>query len=429
MKVNNKVEVFLEYIIAICIVINCNSVWIYMSSTSIDLKTLNLVVTNCFLLILNIISIKSIVKNKKIFLKTLILIIFILVYNIIFIFLNRNNSVSFILKFVLTLICFVIYNSYKFKNEKNNSLLIKISNLIVVFSVISLIFYFTGSVFKIIKPNSQVFYLWGAPRYIPSYYNMYYETNTTNIAGLSIVRNSGMFTESPMHAFNLCIALLIQLFVIRRNNKKRLIILLITILTTLSTTGIIVSSVLVIIYILINKSKKSIYSIIKILTFPIILFISIFLSIYFITDKINSSKYNMGSYSVRMDDFKVGLNAWNDHKIVGNGYTRQDITQSYMDINARGTDIGGSSGLMVVLPEGGIYLLSIYMIPLIVSIVYSIRKKNISVVIMYITITILFIITNIPYTYMMIYFLSLGYSLSLALWKRDSNKTEKIHLR
>ncbi|MFW2502043.1 hypothetical protein [Clostridium diolis] len=420
MTVKDKIENYLEYIMSICIILNSNSIW-----TNGDLKKLNMFFL-CFILsIVLFISIRGIIINQTLFLKSLIVIISIVIYNSIFIIANGQNTNNFIINFIFIFIVLIFYSIYKGQVGKVNSLIFKISNLIVILSFISLIFYIFGSCFKIISPNSETFLNWGVQKYIPSYYGLYYETQATSIKGITVIRNSGMFTEAPMYAFNLCIALIVELFLKEYKNNKRIILLLTTIATTFSTTGIIIMLGLIIINIKITKSKSWILLLIKRLIFPIIFLAAMSISIFLIGDKINQSQYGYRSYSVRVDDFKVGIDAWSKHIIIGHGYNRYDLTQQYMSINDRGSDIGGSSSLMKILPEGGLYLLSIYLIPLILALFYGIRNKKNNVLIFAITITILFVFVNIPYTYMMIYILALGWS---CLFRKEDNRREHISL-
>ena len=86
-----------------------------------------------------------------------------------------------------------------------------------------------------------------------------------------------------------------------------------------------------------------------------------------------------------------------------------------MNFIGRGDDIGGSSGLMKVMPEGGLVLLGMYIIPFILAMLYGIKKRDLRVISVYILVYILFIVTAIQYRYMMIYFLALGFSYILTI--------------
>lgn len=397
----------LEYILCTCIVINCNTVWQQTKFSKIN----NLIMI-LSIMILCFTCFPKICRKRNVLFKTVIMISIIFVYNIIFIWINHQNTKSYIVRFVVILLGLLLYSIYATYNKKRDSLLIKISNIMIVLSIVSLIMYISIEIFGIISTNSFCTYIWGTIRTVPTYHNLYYQTQFASIGSMHFIRNTGIFTEGPMYSFILCIALMVQLFYINKINRKKIIILVITILSTLSTTGIIIMLVVLSIKFLSIKGKNKYYSILKLILVPLVLSISLLSIVYFIDNKIQQSKSGTygSSYSVRIDDFKVGFTAWDKHKLIGNGYDRHDITQLYMNKTLRGDDTGGSSGLMAVLAQGGVYLLSIYLFSLIIAIVYFIKYKKMNEIVFCIIIAILFIVTNIPYTYIMMYLIALGYS-------------------
>lgn len=402
-----RIENYLEYLLSIAIILNCNSILI--RSQNIDgNKIIDYMLFSAIVLLI-FICIKNISNNKKMFLWMLILITFISLYNLSFIFINDSNQFDFIKKFVIIFNLFIIYSIYKQKCNKSNELLLKISNIIIVLAIISLIFYLFGSCLKLIDPSNTTLIEWGGIRDISNYYNLYYEAQDITMYGKEFYRNTGIFSEAPMYSFLLCIALMVQLFLKKKLNKINITILMATIFSTLSTTGVLVSSVLIILKFIVGKSKKRVNLIVKLLVLPIIIFSAVIVGTYFTKDKVNGSS---GSYTVRMDDLGNGIRAWKEHKIIGIGYGRQDLTAGYTTLYNK-TNNGASSGLMTVLPEGGIYLLSIYLMAVILSIKYGIKNRNINLIIISITTTSLFTITAIQYTYIMIYLLSLGWTFIL----------------
>ncbi|AJA46758.1 O-antigen ligase like membrane protein [Clostridium pasteurianum DSM 525 = ATCC 6013] len=405
MKITDKCINFLEYIVAICMILDFHSVWTRVNS---DLKTINSLVLFVTLAILGLIVIKYIIRNKKEFTVLLIIITSIVIYNIIFISFNQINTKNFILVFLVILLEFIIYSIYNIKINKNNVILTNISNVIIILSVISLVFYIFGSNMNLVSPNKQVLIDWGGEHFIPSYYNLYYETQITFISNFRVIRNSGIFNEPAIYAACLCLALIPQLFLNAKKNKIKIGIILFTLVTTFSTTGIIVGLLLTCISLFFRRTYR-IKNSIKILLMPILVFCSIYVIVFFINDKLIQSKYNSrGSYSVRMDDIRVGIEAWKDHKFLGNGYNDKVSIQNYMDLSIRGVDTGGSNGTMLILSQGGIYLLSIYIISFSLAIAYSIKRKNFNNIYIYLTIVILLCANAIPYNYIVVYFVGNG---------------------
>lgn len=416
MREEGIIQKYLEYIVAFCIVINCNTIW-----DRIGLGKINSILLFGTLIILSYIALKDIMKNGRVFLKVIVILIFIIISEIIFIYFNGENLTLFFRIFILIFIPFIVYSIYLLKNNKLSNILIKISNVIIVLAIISLIFYILASVLNIISPNAQITLEWGYTRTVPSYYHLYYNTQWLYLGGVKLFRNTGIFTEAPMYSFCLCIALSIQLFIKQNTDKKNIAVLLVAVLSTLSTTGIVVGFGSFVLYLLYKRTNNFIYAGIKIIIFPLIVMIFVSISAYFIMDKINGSNNKYGSFSARIDDFRVGIEAWKKHKIVGHGFDRHDITQTYMSRNIREGDMGGASGLMMVLPQGGICLLMIYVIPLVLSLYFSMKRQKMGVAILAVTATGLFIVTNIPYTYMMVYLLAIGLA---CVFEKDFRRKE-----
>lgn len=429
MIVKEKIINFLEYILAFCIVINANTIWNYVYINKI-LWIVTL--TTLYLLIILSINEINLIKYKTKILG--ILIIFIVSYNSIYIFLSGGNKGEFIIDFILFLLGVIIY-SLRLHNIKNlYKILYKISTIVVILAIISLIFYILGSIFNYIKPTDYIKFKWGGTREIPSYHNMYYVTQKQWIFNIGFIRNTGIFTEAPMYGFVLIISLIIELFFKKIESKKelilyfmRILILIVTIFTTISTTAIgllsIIIPVKIIINIIENRGKCKKLFLLNIILLIIFTFLGIKIGGYFLSSKIKASSDNRyGSFTVRKDDFKVGYKVWRENKLTGVGFDQYQYVQQQMNFIFRGDDIGGSSGLMKVMPEGGLVLLGMYIIPFILAMLYGIKKRDLRVISVYIFVYILFIVTAIQYRYMMIYFLALGFSYILAI---NENKTIK----
>ncbi|MGU8232818.1 hypothetical protein ACV3TV_13565 [Clostridium perfringens] len=402
----NKFENLLEYVLAFTIIINANTIW-----AQISIGKINLILMLCLLIVLGIIASLGLLNNKKIFIKTYLLGIFIFIFNFIFIIFNGENKKEYIISFLVIFILCFIYSSYKINIKNRESILNKLSNLTVIIALISLIMYLFGVILNVISQSGLVTYEWGVIRYSQSYHNIQYITQNINLAGRFLIRNTSIFTEAPMYAFILSIALLIQLFKVDNLNKIKIGILLITIFTTFSTIGIVFALGLVIIKYLLNKPKNKIRVLIKSAIFPIVVIIAISIASIFIISKINETSVSgITSYSVRLNDFKIGFDVWKDHKFVGIGFNKQDFVQLYMSTLVRGKDMGGSSGIMTILAQGGTYLLVIYLIPFIGVLYKSIKNKDLNKIIIAFSLMTLLLVINIPYKIILIYFLATSYA-------------------
>lgn len=415
-----KIESFLEFIVAITLVLNCNSIW----ARHIIPRENSLLLYGAIFL-LTLMSVKKILKNKSIFFKIVISILLIDIINLIFIMFNNSNIVSYIVKFIFLLNCFIIYSTAKVMDGKFNSLLIKVSRFVCFLAIISLILYVFGPFLNILPSNSSIFLSWGDERYVNSYYNFLYITQYFTLGGIRLVRNTGIFTEAPMYAFLLCTTLATNLF-LQENKVKKIytIILVITILTTFSTTGIVCMCIMLMIKFMMHNEETRYKRFIKILILPLIIFLGIGISMFFIKDKIEASKYSMGSYSIRLDDFRVGIKVWKNSKLVGIGFENYDFAKQYISTLKRGTDIGGSSGVMHILAQGGTILLLLNIVPYLLLIKSYLKHKNINYIIISTLMLVLLMITAVQYTFITIYYLA--WAISIYLCSNKSTIRRKL---
>lgn len=153
---------------------------------------------------------------------------------------NEHGYISYILHYVIILPLLWIYLSLRKEIGYKSylSLFFCFSNMMVILACISLAMWLSCSILQIFPPTGLFPYEW-APNvnFIPTYWGIYFETQSVAPLGEWVHRNSGIFNEGPMHNMPLCVAFCIEYFLRPVRSKVRLSILTITILTTLTTTG------------------------------------------------------------------------------------------------------------------------------------------------------------------------------------------------
>ena len=225
------------------------------------------------------------------------------------------------------------------------------------------------SIIEVIPQTSVFPYEWNPNvPFIPSYYNLYFETQQVNLFGLQLWRNSGIFNEAPVHNMILCTALAIEYFIRPQKSKLRLSILILAIISTLTTTG-----QLFIIAIggwHIYKKIGKTYRPLLILVTPIILVILYLTSNMIIESKLESG--GQGSVDLRSEDIEYCLEVGMQNPIMGVG-----IIPSENDMTWRGEQIGRSNSIFTVFARGGIYMLTLYLGALvIIPLLYLRKNKN-----------------------------------------------------
>ena len=93
-------------------------------------------------------------------------------------------------------------------------------NVMCFLAIISLIFFVTASILRIIPPTGHLSYHWSWINSIPSYFHLYYEPIPGRITQLGMPKNCGIFPEAPMFNYPLCIALGMDVLLLEDENKR-----------------------------------------------------------------------------------------------------------------------------------------------------------------------------------------------------------------
>lgn len=398
MKIN--INNFLISVLAFCIILECETVWKWINHSGVFKIIVFLISSiSLILLVFNEQKVKKAIYSKKMVASLFVL----LIYFVIFVIINISSSVFNVLQFVI--ISFLMF--YYLKNTKNTiKLFEKISKYLLILSLISLLFFSVGSLFKIMPTsNSIVIFVNNLPKICKSYFYLHYEIQREATFGIDLYRNTGIFYEAPKYNLILSVVLMYELYIVKGKRFLRTIILSLTILTTFSLTGI---YGLVLIwggYLLCKysiKTKKGLFIkylllIILILSFPMI---STSLG------KMQSIKSGTASYSTRMDNYIAGYKSWIESPIIGHGFLdMNNIKKHYSSF--RLNDIGYSNSIFRVLSQGGIFLLLLYIVPIVVGVKKSLIKKNYYILMFIMVFIYLFLTTSFPYNYITILILCL----------------------
>lgn len=281
---------------------------------------------------------------------------------------GNDKYVAYCFRYIMLLPLLWFYLSQQKETNINAylSLPLKLSNVITVIAIISIVMWLLCSIMAIIPTTFMIPYDWTPGVYfIPSYYNIYFETQHTYLLGQQVWRNSGIFNEPPMHNMILCTAFAIEYFIRPQKSKLRISILTFAIISTFTTTGQLFLIAITGWHIYKNIGKR--YRPLLIIVTPIILGI-----IYIAGSMIMESKIKSGgeeSVDLRSEDiaycFEVGM----QNPIMGIG-----IIPSENDMTWRGAQIGRSNSLFAVFARGGIYMLTLYISALVIIPILYYRK-------------------------------------------------------
>lgn len=387
-----KTKTLFENIVAICIILDCESVWKWMHGSGY----FRLALTLCFmgslmaLLLRDGAVVRYGSKNRAIFMGFYLS--FLVIYNVAI----NSAHVMDVFQLALTLALMLLF----FNNEENIRDVMQCCSKILCFvAVASLFFWLFGSILHVFNPSQELtIYVSDVPRVKQSYFFLQYEMQKEEILGASgIWRNTGFFYEGPKYVLLLSLMLAYELFIARSTSFKRCIIFSITALSTMSMTGVYAIGLIWILYLFVRYPVGSNRGLFFRALLVLVLFgIGTQVASYF--ESTFTLKASTASYSTRMDNYQAGFAAWLENPILGSGYLNMtNVIAHYSSF--RLNDIGYSNSIFRVLAQGGIYLALIYVVPMLKSIQEAIITRNSKKVGFLLIFLYYFITTSFPYNY------------------------------
>lgn len=370
------------------------------------------------LLILSVmLGIISLVLNfNKENIKKSIFLIFLFIYIIIILWINllkgSNGLVNYFYEYVFLLFLILYFSTNTLEKSGTSYLLQKIANLILAMATISLILWFCISILHLISPSKYVQLNWGTPHYIPSYFNLYFETQKITFGSLEFMRNTFIYPEAPIFSFYLSYALVVKVFL---ESKKivswEVLVLIATILSTGSSTGFIVIAAVILTRLIINLKSRTYRIIISVIVLCVFSIVVIFI---FQQKMMNNSD----SLNIRISDILIGFHSALQHPLIGNGINNYSAVLNEMDIGRLmiNGNTGFSSGLALIAAYTGLSLSIIYLIPILIGMCLGL-KNNIGVFFFATMILFLLVTTIVQENYILL--ISLAYLLTL-IYKKET---------
>lgn len=397
-----KLIAMLSYLLAIIIILNCNSVYI----TSSNFDFIKKILTPLMLIIaITYIFCCINLNNLKVDNSLIIGIVIALYLGIFFILNNKDNSIfsggGIIVNFVIFFLLVWVEKDSRFPK-----ILRAYVNIMSIVAGISIFFWIFGSYTHTISPKGSIDISWGNYRIIPNYYNVYFETQYLD----TIIRNSAIFVEAPIAALNFLLALSISILFrdkidIQHTNIKNVILIIAGCLTM--STAIYIGIIILFIFKLIQNNNSS-----KWLSFIKYTFIVVILPIaFYLISSLFSSKLDTQSGINRMSDYHNAFAVWENYPLMGAGINA-GVNEGINLVN--GFPIGHygfSSSFTKVLGDGGLYLILLIVLALIIAIRKSILTRNNARLCFIVILIYLFMVTIFAQNYLMYYLFDF-----IALW-------------
>ncbi len=309
------------------------------------------------------------------------------VYMFLFFKLNvlRNFNIYFvqiyIWNFIIILPFFIILFKIKIIEGETFDLLYKHAKFVCVFSVLSLIMYISTVVSNGMTASDLIYTVWSGIGRVDARNNfmntlVLSRSGSSIVAGVSLLRNTGVFTEPLMYVVQLVTALFTEIFLEQEKRGLGLfrgVLISIVLFSTQSTYGLMLLAVawgLFVIRFLIKKHKK-------VFIIPII-FAVLFAIVFFYNDKQSRTYEDAVSTSAEQhaEDFAFGLKAFLNKPLLGGGFGNEDYIREFMSDYRLEYNSGFSNSVMVILAEGGIMLGLLCMAPFFLMLLKGKRKEE-----------------------------------------------------
>ena len=393
----DKIRNYIEYAIAGLVVFDCNTIYLELfPKTPVLLASIILFV---------LLALFSLTKRKQSYIspvRTLIFVCFYIAYMaIMLLYMDYTRLSGYLYRMMFIIPIFIVYFS-TFDSHENQrySLFFKFSQVMSFLAAISLIMWLCASILGLISPSSSVFIEWltggFAKTEVNSYYHIYYETQQTDIFSLGIIRNTGVFLESPMYSFCLCFALLIELFLKEKKRKWCVVLLFITIMTTISVTGYVCLMLILIFFFFLRRGYGEKNIILRLFRFTVFVLLTfVFVNIF--NSLMEEKKKERISYEEREDNAKSVIDVWKSSPLFGAGYER-NISNS-------------SNSIFVLLADGGVYLFVIYFYAFCVfPYMVFLKNRDNRLLVMFFILFIIFCVTVVLYRMLILMLIGFAFS-------------------
>lgn len=297
----------------------------------------------------------------------------------------RDFNISFvqlyIWNFLIIFPLFIILLKIKIVEGEPFDILYKHAKFVCVFSVLSLIMYISTVVSNGMTASDLIYTVWSGIGRVDARNNfmntlVLSRSGSSIVAGVSLLRNTGVFTEPLMYVVQLVTALFTEIFLEQEKRELGLfrgVLISIVLFSTQSTYGLMLLAVawgLFVIRFLIKKHKN-------VFIIPII-FAVLFAIVFFYNDKQSRTYEDAVSTSAEQhaEDFVFGFKAFLNKPLLGGGFGNEDYIREFMSDYRLEYNSGFSNSVMVILGEGGIMLGLLCMAPFFLMLLKGKRKEE-----------------------------------------------------
>ncbi len=402
-KIHQLVRCLLELLFAFSVVMDCNSVYANLVDSPFNLQKIALVLGGGLLVWLCLEMKIKIIDLIKLAIIPAVCVFFYAGGLLAVMSVEAGFLGSYIKFFLMFLpLCIVLFQLYEKKGSRF-TLFYRVSDITMALAILSLVMWTLTVPLGIIEPTGTIDTRWGDTLSLDTFWGLHFHRDVQNelIFGHRILRNIGVFPETPMYDIILVTSFYTDLFLRERPRIGRAFLLFATIVTTFGTLAIMLSLLGAFLYICtLIKAKWRWFAFTG---------LGVLLAVGIAALLVNKMRTGIGSYNTHLDDFAACLKAWLQNPLFGSGFENSRVIQEHMS-EFRQYNLGITTSLGAVLAQGGIGLALIYLVPY-ASILGNVFHKDGNRVICWGVGTLGLIIVSIfPYRFFMFLLLALGYS-------------------
>lgn len=328
--------------------------------------------------------------------------VFLAVYLVVHLLVVQFNGVRYLAYYVLPLLLLVLYLGLKERQDGSIlDLLHKLADIVTVLTVLSLFFYLFGTLLDWLPDPGTATYSWGGTvRTCPTYYNLFYEAQKIDFFGVTLVRNCGVFPEAPGFAIFLVFATATEVLLRDKPRLWRCGVYVAAAATTYSAKAIVLVAAVFALKYIITPSKAWTARRLKVLLVPLAVLGVLVVAGVLLWDKMQSV-----SGFMRVDDVLACFKTWLTAPFFGTGYWNDESVIPFFAYPDRYNN-GLSMGLMVVLAQGGLYLLTLYVLPTVRLLRRTRGQDRLRMAAFALMVFGLLFTSNIAYNFLMLLFLA-----------------------
>ncbi len=406
---------FLEYALMFTVIIECNSLFHY--SENYRQTSLEVVVTVFAILLAGILAVvygrqnkekfrQEVKKNWPIWAVLLCCILVFLALNVLR--LGGENALrKYTLSFILFLpIVYLLFLGCRMAG-KPNELLFKYSNLLVILSLCNLVVFAALTLHPDIIQAQIVKSRWSGLGYLTEFVNYLNiccvsTTQSRTIAGFTIYRDMGFFTEPLMFCIPLITALFTEMFLRKKEERYvwKWLILMAAVIVSQSTLGMLLAAGAVGIKLIEGVKPKRRW----LMVFPALILIAaaVFLLLR------QKSDVDTSSTATHIRHYVIAFKTFLEHPLIGCGYFREDLILLH---DATKTNKGLSNSIAVVLAEGGVILSLLCLTPFFIGLAQIFSKNSKRVALWTLGPLGLYCVTVYHFHLLLMMFIAFGYSM------------------